>query len=582
VFLRVISGKPIVVVALMLICVAVLSAGVQADEVTGVDEIVDPTVQDAPIEELFYELPAEVVERDKRTDSLEPQIISETRGPDGTDVVVQINASQDAFISSRNANTQYGIWPTLRFGYDQTEYSAMRTMVQWNLSSIPSNAIINNATASIYQTYVTPAGDTLAVQGQYITAPWNESSVTWNNANYLGGDITQVGDVNSVLGWKSVNVTEIVRTWHSGARPNYGTILTADERDFQTRYRTFYSRQQSGFSPFVTIDYTTTCDNVPPVATVNPLPTFSDSSYMVTWSGTDYAPSGCAPSGIAYYDVQYKRDQGNWTAFASTVTFTSQEFTGVSNGSHYEFRARAVDHAGNVQEWPQTQASTTVDTVPPNATVNSLPEYTLANNFMLTWGGTDNLSGIKNYDVQYKIADGPWLLGLQQVTQTSYHVTGLSSGVTYYFRARATDNVGNVQSWSDGAQTWTTIITEPISEIQPFNPPILKPTAPITDSFVVSWQGHTAPGSSITKYDIYFQFDNGAWALMGTYSGSTLSDTFDYPNGDGRYGFESVATNSLGQMEARNYAAEAVMVVDIDDVYQVAAYVPILFSDSTP
>jgi hypothetical protein len=61
-----------------------------------------------------------------------------------------------------------------------------------------------------------------------------------------------------------------------------------------------------------------------------------------------------------------------------------------------------------------------------------------------------------------------------------------------------------------------------------------------------------------------------------------LSDTFDYPNGDGRYGFESVATNSLGQMETRNYVAEAVMVVDIADAYEVAAYLPVLFSDSTP
>ena len=581
-FLRVLSGKPVVVVALMLICVAVLSAGVQADEVTGADELVDTTVQDAPVEELFYELPADVIERDKRTDSLEPQIISETRGPNGTDVVVQINATQDAFLSSRNANTPYGLWTTLRFGFDQVTFDAMRTMVQWDLSSIPSNAIINNATASMYQTAVTPPGDTLAVQGQYITAPWNESTVTWNNANYLGGDITQVGDIDSVLGWKSVNVTEIVRTWHSGARPNYGTILTADERDFQTRFRTFYSRQQPGFAPYVTIDYTTSCDNVAPVATVTALPTFSASNFLVSWSGTDYAPSGCAPTGIAYYDVQYKRDQGNWTAFASTVTFTSQTFEGGSNGSHLEFRARAVDHAGNVQPWPQTQARTTVDTQPPSATVNPLPEYTLANNFYLTWGGTDNLSGIKNYDVQYKVGDGPWLLGLQQVTQTSYHVTGLSSGVTYYFRARATDNVGNVQSWSNGPQTYTTIIIEPLSEVQPFNPPVLKPTDPITDRFVVNWQGHTAPATTITKYDIYYQYNNGAWSLMGTYSGSALSDTFVYPNGDGRYGFESVATNSLGQMETRNYVAEAVMLVDIADAYQVAAYLPVLFSDSTP
>jgi hypothetical protein len=491
-------------------------------------------------------------------------------------VVVQINAFQDAFLSSRNANTPYGLWTTLRLGYDQTNFDALRFLLQWNLDSIPDGVIINNATASIYQTFVTPPGDTLSVQGQYVTQPWNESTVTWNNANYLGGDITQVGDVDGNLGWKSVNVTDIVRTWHNKTRPNYGTILTADERPQANRSRWFYSRQQPGFTPFLTVDYTVACDNVPPVATVNSLPTYNPSSFLVTWSGTDYAPSGCTPSGIAYYDVQYKANGGSWTDFAAQVTFTSQNFQGGQNGVYYEFRARAVDNAGNVQSWTGTQATTTVDAQPPNASVNPLPEYTLSNNFMLTWGGTDNLSGIQNYDVQYKVGDGPWLLGLQQTTLTSYHVTGVQDGVTYYFRTRATDNVGNVQPWSAGAQTQTTIILEPISEILPFNPPILKPTDPITDSFVVRWQGFTAPETSITRYDVYYQYNGGAWQLWNNFTGSETSATFVYQNGDGRYGFESVATNDLNQTEQRNSVAEQTMLVDLADEIVPVAILPLL------
>jgi len=565
--LRVITRKPVVVLMLLLLCVAVLTVAVQADEVT---------------EEIPFELPDEIAERDKRTDSMEPLIISETSGPTGTNVVVQINAIQDAFLSSRNPNTPYGLWTTLRLGYDQISFEAMRVMLQWDLSSIPSNAIINNATASIYQFSVTPPGDVLRIQGQYVKAQWYESSVTWNNANYLGGDITQVGDVDANLGWKSVNVTDIVRTWTSGARPNYGTILTADETPSSNRSRNFYSRQQPGFMPFVTIDYVISCDNVPPVASVNPLATYNPASFLVTWSGTDYAPSGCTPSGISHYDVQYRANGGSWTAFASHVTFTSQTFEGGQNGVFYEFRAIAVDNAGNAQSWTSTQATTTVDTQPPNASVNPLPEYTNSDNFVLTWAGTDNLSGIKNYDVQFKIDDGPWQLGLQETTLTSYHVTGLQElgGSTLYFRTRATDNVNNLQGWSEHPQAQTTIVLEPVSEILPFEPPILKPTAAITDSFVVRWQGFTAPGTTITSYVVYYQHNGGNWFTMGTYTGAELSFRFSYPNGDGRYGFESVATNSAGQTETRNFQAEEIMIVDIDDAIQPEAYLPIIANNT--
>jgi hypothetical protein len=554
---RAIARKPVLVLALLLIFVAVLSVAVQADEVNN---------------------------EDKRPDLFEPTIVSQTSGPEGTNVVVTLPVAQDAFLSSANPDTPYGLWTTLRLGYDQSTFQALRFMLQWDMSIIPPNSVINNATASIYQFSVTPPGDTLRVQGQYVTAQWYENSVTWNNANYLGGDITQVGDINSALGWKSVNVTDIVRTWYSGARPNYGTILTADETPASNRSRIFYSRQQPGFQPFVTLDYTIACDNVPPVASVNPLPSFSPASFQVTWSGTDYAPSGCTPVGIAYYDVQYKADGGNWVSWINQTTSTSATFEGGQNNVYYEFRTRAVDYAGNVQEWTATQATTRVDTQPPIATVNPLPEYILSDNFILTWSGTDNLSGIQNYDVQYKVGDGPWLLGLQQTTLTSYHVTGVQDGVTYYFRARATDNVNNLQPWSSGAQAQTTVTTAPRSTILPFQPAILKPTDPITDSFRVRWEGETAAGW-ITNYRIYFWYNNPQdWTLWGDFPGTETSRVFEYMDlglGDGRYGFEVVATNNLGQPETRNFVAEQVMIVDLADAIVPVSILPLLADQTT-
>ena len=126
--LRAVTRKPVLILALLL-CVAVISAAVQADEVDN---------------------------EDKRPDLTGPVVVSETRGPEGTNVVITIPVAQDAFISSANANTAYGLWTTLRLGYDQATFHALRFLLQWEMSSIPANAIINNATASIYQLSVTP------------------------------------------------------------------------------------------------------------------------------------------------------------------------------------------------------------------------------------------------------------------------------------------------------------------------------------------------------------------------------------------------------------------------------------------
>ena len=57
------------------------------------------------------------------------------------------------------------------------------------------------------------------------------------------------------------------------------------------------------------------------------------------------------------------------------------------------------------------------------------------------------------------------------------------------------------------------VFAYPVAVVQPYNPNILKPTAPITDSFTVSWEGFTAPGTTITQYQIYLRFNQGPWSL---------------------------------------------------------------------
>ncbi|UCC61552.1 MAG: hypothetical protein JSV36_12165 [Anaerolineae bacterium] len=90
----------------------------------------------------------------------------------------------------------------------------------------------------------------------------------------------------------------------------------------------------------------------------------------------------------------------------------------------------------------------TLDTVAPTASV-SCPSETADRSFTVSWSGSDSLSGVASYAVQYRVGvGGTWMTWLPATTQTSA-TFGPNSPVTvegdqtYYFRARARDRAGN-------------------------------------------------------------------------------------------------------------------------------------------
>ncbi len=303
----------------------------------------------------------------------EPILLSEVKLPYGVQSQVRIFTTKDAFLSSLNADTNYGSWSTMTLGYASGTFNASRMLLAFNINQIPSQAIISQAQVGIYQQSVTPPGDpqTMDFRAQYMKTQWSESSVTWNNANYLGGAEIGIGSFNSALGWKIGDITNLIKAWHSGAQPNYGLIMTGDEGPQPNRSRVFRSRQYGGFSPYVDVTYHSCSDLTPPSATVTPLPNWSGDEFKVFWSGTD---SG---AGIAWYDVQYRVNSGGWVNWKTQTTSTSATYKGASNGQFIEFRARATDHCGNQQSWGSPQAWTNIDALAPSATVNPLPQFTL-------------------------------------------------------------------------------------------------------------------------------------------------------------------------------------------------------------
>lgn len=69
--------------------------------------------------------------------------------------------------------------------------------------------------------------------------------------------------------------------------------------------------------------------------------------------------------------------------------------------------------------------------------------------FIVNWSGSDNLSGVASYDVQYRDRpDGGWVDWQSQTTET-YAVFVGEGEHNYYFRVRARDRAGNLSAFSE-------------------------------------------------------------------------------------------------------------------------------------
>ncbi|RKR87797.1 intein/RHS repeat-associated protein [Micromonospora pisi] len=93
-----------------------------------------------------------------------------------------VTQSQDAMITSDDPAANFdGNW---RLSVGTTTSSLARSLVKFDLGGIPANTTIDSASLQMYfdQDHTTGAYD-VPIEARQITAPWTESSVTWDSIN---------------------------------------------------------------------------------------------------------------------------------------------------------------------------------------------------------------------------------------------------------------------------------------------------------------------------------------------------------------------------------------------------------------
>lgn len=150
--------------------------------------------------------------------------------------------------------------------------------------------------------------------------------------------------------------------------------------------------------------------------------------------------------GVSEVTVDQAASAGSW------VPLGSYRYAGFSSGM-IELRDLAGDERRAVRydamAWTQL-----VDQTAPDATIRSLVRDGLG--LIVSWDGTDDVSGIVAYDVQVRqLPNGGWRSWKTDVSATQGWF-GPTEGRDYAFRVRARDGEGREEAWPESADLDTT------------------------------------------------------------------------------------------------------------------------------
>lgn len=165
----------------------------------------------------------------------------------------------------------------------------------------------------------------------------------------------------------------------------------------------------------------------------------SSTAVRLTLNATD--------TGSGVYQMSFSNNGTSWTP-SETYTPSRAWSLPVGDGNKV-VRAVFIDSYGNTST-PVSDAIL-LDTVKPTASMRAPAGVTSSRStarFRVSWSGADAGSGVKNYDVAYKIGRrGSWRRWKTGATTLRARFTA-RTGKTYFFRARAKDKVGHTGAWS--------------------------------------------------------------------------------------------------------------------------------------
>lgn len=355
-----------------------------------------------------------------------------------------LNINGDVNSASTTLNTYS--WPAA------TPANAILT--KWNISALPANAQIQSATLSLYMTG--SGGDALyeiPVSGIINKTPiiaksngntydgtnaWTASSVPYGGVPLAQSDIAPAVDaplVDTTIGYKSWNVTNIVKGWVASPGTNMGLLLNSSNKATADSNRMFASSEaaDAGQRPKLVITYTVASDTTAPTVAI------SSPTSGTTVSGT-VAVTASASDNTGVSKVEfYVNGTLQTTDTAAPYTY-SWNTTALANGT-YTLTAKAYDAAGNVGQSSSVSVTVTNDITAPVTSITSpTGGTTVSGTVSVASSASDNVAVTK---VELYVNNVLQATDTASPYSFSWNTTSVVDG-SYSISTRAYDAAGNV------------------------------------------------------------------------------------------------------------------------------------------
>lgn len=247
----------------------------------------------------------------------------------------------------------------------------------------------------------------------------------------------------------------------------------------------------------------TTLANLPTIPASSSVSNITVSSARIAFT----SPTDWGGDNTGNYTVQVYTDSSytNQVWASTNASGTTRDVTGLDNGQTYYYRVGAVNSAGT-GPW-RTGSFTTLSGVPSNPGAPSVTGVaaTTAN---MAWSASSTANGGGHITYEWQLSTVSNFSSIAKsgsTTATSVALTGLTPGVTYYSRVRATTTYGQ-SSYVTG-----TTFTTPSA---PTSAPVLSLTNAGPISPAVSWTAISNWGAATGTYTLRYRVAGGSWTTV--------------------------------------------------------------------
>ncbi|KAA0890514.1 Ig-like domain-containing protein [Oryzomonas rubra] len=341
-------------------------------------------------------------------------------------------------------------------------------LMKWDVSALPANAQIQSATLNL--NLISSGGDTsyqipvseiinkqpvIAKSTGYTydgTNPWTASSVPYGGVPLAQSDIAPAADaplIDQTNGYKSWNVTSIVKDWVANPGNNMGLLLNSSSLATSDSSRTFASSEAVDATqrPQLVVTYTLSSDTTAPTVGTFTMPATATSQTVAIASFTASDNVGVTGYLVTESATAPSASATGWSASAPT------SFTFSAAGSKTAY-AWAKDAAGNVSAAKSSSVAITLpDTTPPTVGTFTMPTTATSLTVAISsFTASDNV-GVTGYLVtESATAPSASATGWSANAPTSFTFSAAGSKTAY---AWAMDVAGNVSAAKSSSVTIT-------------------------------------------------------------------------------------------------------------------------------